>query len=188
MNVYIINGFTNSQFSPFANRDFFFIVICLKYKKHVSPLIKKKIKFSSYIRKFRMEQLQSHICLTASSNIGKYLRISSYIRKLFLIYDFATAPLAISLYMRDIWFSFLSVYSHLHLVMRESMSMRAVSIWWGWWNRGSSLHHQRDYFFSYCIQHCFICRPSDSTVPTTDAGIIRLLFIHIPFQGTEILL
>ncbi len=21
-------------------------------------------------------------------------------------------------------------------------------------------------FFSYCIQHCFICRPSDSTVPT----------------------
>jgi hypothetical protein len=27
-----------------------------------------------------------------------------------------------------------------------------------------------DFFFSYCIQHCFICRPSDSTVPT-DAGI-----------------
>jgi hypothetical protein len=26
------------------------------------------------------------------------------------------------------------------------------------------------FFFSYCIQHCFICRPSDSTVPT-DAGI-----------------
>jgi hypothetical protein len=25
-------------------------------------------------------------------------------------------------------------------------------------------------FFSYFIQHCFICRPSDSTVPT-DAGI-----------------
>jgi hypothetical protein len=26
------------------------------------------------------------------------------------------------------------------------------------------------FFFSYCIQHCFICRPSDSTVPT-NAGI-----------------
>jgi hypothetical protein len=26
------------------------------------------------------------------------------------------------------------------------------------------------YFFSYYIQHCFICRPTDSTVPT-DAGI-----------------
>jgi hypothetical protein len=26
------------------------------------------------------------------------------------------------------------------------------------------------FYFSYYIQHCFICRPSDSTVPT-DAGI-----------------
>ncbi len=32
---------------------------------HPHTLIKKKIKFSSYIRKFRMEQLQSHIWLTA---------------------------------------------------------------------------------------------------------------------------
>ena len=36
----------------------------------------------------------------------KYLRISSYIRKPFLIYDFATAPLWISLYMRKILFNF----------------------------------------------------------------------------------
>jgi hypothetical protein len=57
-----------------------------------------------------MEQLQSHIWLTASSYMGKYLRISSYIRKPFLVHDFATAPLRISLYMRKIWFSFLSVY------------------------------------------------------------------------------
>jgi hypothetical protein len=28
---------------------------------HISTLIKKEIKFSSYIRKFRMEQLQGHI-------------------------------------------------------------------------------------------------------------------------------
>ncbi len=50
-------------------------------------LIKKKIKFSSYIRIFRVEQLQRHIYtvwLTASSYMGKYLRISSYIRKPFL--------------------------------------------------------------------------------------------------------
>ncbi len=39
-----------------------------------------------------MEQLQSHIWLTASSYMVKYLRISPYIRKPFLIYDFATAP------------------------------------------------------------------------------------------------
>jgi hypothetical protein len=56
-----------------------------------------------------MEQLQSHIWLTATSYMGKYLRISSYIRKPFLIYNFATAPLWISLSMRKIWFSFLSV-------------------------------------------------------------------------------
>ncbi len=74
-----------------------------------SALIKKKIKFSSYIGKFRVEQLQSHIWLTASSYMGKYFCISSYIRKPFLIYVFATAPLWISLYMRKIWFSFLSV-------------------------------------------------------------------------------
>ncbi len=38
--------------------------------------------------------------------MGKYLRISSYIRKPFLIYDFATTPLWISLYVRKIFFFF----------------------------------------------------------------------------------
>jgi hypothetical protein len=32
------------------------------------------------------------------------------------------------------------------------------------------LYKYRTCFFSYYIQHCFICRPSDSTVPK-DAGI-----------------
>ncbi len=41
--------------------------------------------------------------ITASSYMGKYLRISSFIRKPFLIYDFATAPLWFSLYMRKYW-------------------------------------------------------------------------------------
>ncbi len=40
-----------------------------------------------------MDQLQSHIWLTASSYMVKFLCISSHIRKPFLIYDFATAPL-----------------------------------------------------------------------------------------------
>jgi hypothetical protein len=53
-----------------------------------------------------MEQLQSHIWLAASSDMVKYLRISSLYRKPFLIYDFATSPLRISLYMRNL----LSVY------------------------------------------------------------------------------
>ncbi len=71
----------------------------------------ENIKFSSYTRKFRMEQLQlqGHIWLTAFAYMGKYLRISSLIRKPFLLYDFATAPLWNSLYMRKIWYSFLSV-------------------------------------------------------------------------------
>ncbi len=59
----------------------------------LGTLIKKKIKFSSYIRKFRREQLQRHILLKASAYVGKYLLISSCIRKPFLIYDFATALL-----------------------------------------------------------------------------------------------
>jgi hypothetical protein len=44
-----------------------------------------------------------------SSYMVKYLRISSYIRKPFLLYDFAPVPIQISLYMRKILFSFLSV-------------------------------------------------------------------------------
>jgi hypothetical protein len=54
-------------------------------------MIKKKIEFSSYIRNFRRDRVQSHTCLTASSYMTKYLRTSSYIRKPFL-YDFAPVP------------------------------------------------------------------------------------------------
>jgi hypothetical protein len=38
-----------------------YILASMKDKGTEDTLIKKKIKFSSYIRKFRMEQLQSHI-------------------------------------------------------------------------------------------------------------------------------
>ncbi len=61
----------------------------------VASLIKKKIKFSSYIRKFIMEQLHSRIYMTNGLLIYgqvNYLRISSYVTKPFLIYDFVTAP------------------------------------------------------------------------------------------------
>ncbi len=54
-------------------------------------------------------RVQSHIWLTASSYVTKYLRTSSYIRKLFLIYDFESDPFWISSDMRKILFSFLSV-------------------------------------------------------------------------------
>jgi hypothetical protein len=45
------------------------------------------------IRKFKRERLHTHIWLMASSYMVKYLRISSYIRKPFLTYDFATDPI-----------------------------------------------------------------------------------------------
>ncbi len=40
----------------------------------------------------------------------KCANISPYMRRPLVIYDFATAPFWISLYMRKIWFSFLSVH------------------------------------------------------------------------------
>jgi hypothetical protein len=68
-------------------------------KENIIVLIYKEILY-------RRKQLQSHIWLTASSYMTKYLRISTNIRKPFLIYDFATDPIWISLYMRKIFFSF----------------------------------------------------------------------------------
>ncbi len=72
---------------------------------------KKEKQFSSYLRKFRVEQLQSHIWLR------KGFLIYEEMRTYFPIYEeavshiwFVTAPFWISLYMRKIWFSFLSVY------------------------------------------------------------------------------
>jgi hypothetical protein len=78
-----------------------------------------------------MERLHSHIWLTASSYMGKYLRISSYIRKPFLIYDFETAPLWISFYMRKMWFSFLSVHIQLLVVFNFTLwYWQIISIRW----------------------------------------------------------
>ncbi len=53
----------------------FFIILCLLFCPYTD---KKENKVSSHIRKFRRERLQSHMWLTASSNMTKYLRISSY--------------------------------------------------------------------------------------------------------------
>ncbi len=94
-----------------------------------------------------MEQLQSHIEITASSYTVNYLCISSYIRQTFLIYNFATAPFWISLYMRKIWF-FLSVYIPQvkeltgRDVWRVSPSWGRFPAGWEIWERweGAQLH------------------------------------------------
>ncbi len=91
-------------------------------------LIKKKLKFSSYVRKFRIKQLQSHKWLTVSSYMGKYLRIYAYIGKPFLIYNFATASLSITIYMRKIWFSFfISALSPFHFPINSIPSSHTLS-------------------------------------------------------------
>ncbi len=91
-------------------------------------LITKKIKFSSYIRNFRMHGAVAK--LQSSSCMEKYLRFSSYIRKHFLIYDFATAPLWNSLYMRKIWFSFLAVSYGKHRITygQQCQALQVLSI------------------------------------------------------------
>ncbi len=59
-------------------------------------------------KEIQVDRVPSHIWLTASSYMVKYLRISLYIRNPFLIYNFAPDPILISLY--KIWgnFCFLS--------------------------------------------------------------------------------
>ncbi len=71
--------------------------------------IKGKKIFLIY-KEIQRDRVQSHLWLTASSYMVKYLSISSYIRKPFLIYDFAPDPIWTSFYMRKILFSFLSGY------------------------------------------------------------------------------
>ncbi len=101
-------------------------------------LIKKKRKLSSYIRKFKVEQLQSHIWGRASSYMRKCAIISPYLRRPLVIYDFATAPLWISLYMRKFLFSFLSVHGltwslqytlYVHMWMTRSVWSRISHCW-----------------------------------------------------------
>ncbi len=53
---------------------------------------KKENKIFLIYKEIQRDRVQSHIWLTASSYMVKYLRISSYIGKPFLIYDFAPDP------------------------------------------------------------------------------------------------
>jgi hypothetical protein len=61
-------------------------------KAVMTTLIKKKMEFASYIGKFGVVQLQSHMLESASLNMGKCANISPYMRRPLVIYDFATAP------------------------------------------------------------------------------------------------
>ncbi len=90
-------------------------------------LIKNNIKFSSYIRKFRMERLQSH--LWGSFRIYEEMRIYltiMYLRRQLVVYDFATAPFWLSLYIyeENLIFFFISVRVHYSTYGMEFMQFQ----------------------------------------------------------------
>ncbi len=68
------------------------------YKYHAcqqywdTTLIKRKTKFSSYIRKFRWDRVQSHIWGRASQYMRKCEKFSPCMRRALVIYDFALDP------------------------------------------------------------------------------------------------
>ncbi len=86
---------------------------------YIKSLIIKKIEFSSCIKNIRRDWVQSHIWLTASSTMTKYLRTSSYIKKTFLIYDFAPDPFWISLYC--IWGHFFFLFYQCCVVVHAKL-------------------------------------------------------------------
>ncbi len=63
----------------------------------------------------------------------KFANISPYMRRPSVIYDFATAPIWISLYMSKIWFSFLSVWRWNMLAFLHGISMEFMLLSTAWY-------------------------------------------------------
>ncbi len=63
---------------------------------------KKEKKIFLIYKEIQRDRVLNHILLTTFSYMVKYLYISSYIRKPFIMYDFAPDPIWITLYMRKI--------------------------------------------------------------------------------------
>ncbi len=108
--------------------------LCITLIRNAVVHTDKKEKFPHIlykeIQKGSVAKSYYHIWLTALSYMAKYLRISAYIRKPFLIYDFASDPIWISY----IWgkFGFLFYQCTLQLKEVETRSFRAstlLSLW-----------------------------------------------------------
>jgi hypothetical protein len=69
---------------------------------------KKENKIFLIYKEIQRDRVQSHIWLTASSYMGKNLRVSAY------TYDLASDPICISLYMRKVLFSFYQCIVYVH--------------------------------------------------------------------------
>ncbi len=127
-----------------------FLLLCSR------RLIKKKTKFSSYIRKSRRERL--HIILTASSYMTKHLRISSYIRKPFFTYYFATAPSEFPYFCTKFSFLFLSVQNWVEtgfIPIAKGWTSRD-SILWSHWAPNDQTVSDRSLIVSASANACFM--------------------------------
>ena len=160
---------------------FYYFVAC---HRSIYALIKNKIEFLSNIRKFKMEHLQSHIWLTASSYMGTYLRISSYIRNPSLIYDFATAPFWISLNIRKIWFSFLSVCTVLWIKGSLCLIYQGSFLNWRHW-RGAARtwyksfqHSSFSYITCNAVPAFATCADSKLFQPASKASFFKLSWLQ----------
>ncbi len=93
-----------------------YLALCMyQLMEAEGTLIKNKIKFSSYIRWFRrgmlqmqMQMLHMRKSILLYEEMGKYLVIRRPL--VIVIFDFASAPFWIYLYLRKILFYFLSVW------------------------------------------------------------------------------
>jgi hypothetical protein len=96
--------------------SFFFISVFLTdTKSHSLPNMthtdKKEKKIFLIYKEIQRDRVQSHIWLSASSFMVKYLHIFSYIRKPFLIYDFASeSHLNFLIYEENFLLFFINVF------------------------------------------------------------------------------
>ncbi len=94
----------------------------LSLRLYTYALIKKKIKFSSYIRKFRVEQLQSHICMWKGILIYEEMRkYFPYMRRPFVIYD--CSVLNFLVYEENLIFFFVSAGCAIRLICSSYSSI-----------------------------------------------------------------
>ncbi len=108
----------------------------------------------------------------------KYENISPYMRRPLVMYDFATAPLWISLYMRKILFSFLSVHrSAGPLVSPWHLFPNVITKNWEWYiSFGYQLLHKVKGTW-WIVKHTVqFCKHDDKMVP------LQLLRIFISCQ------
>ncbi len=109
------------------------ISVCFSLILNHTPSPDKKRKENFFIYKeIQRDRVQSHIWLRASSYMIKYLRISSYIRKPFLIFDFASeSHLNFLIYEENFVFFFISAPTSFHQLRHTEPYTDYLSVFLG---------------------------------------------------------